>query len=75
MCCQSGDMDSEACFDFCSDSEENIFLTQVVKEESQVLLNKTLTINENFDMDLVDCNTLSTDHDDPPQFHQDLSDL
>ncbi len=30
-----------------------IFLTQVMKEESQVLLNKTMTMDENFDVNLM----------------------
>lgn len=40
-------------FDLCQeDSEDEIFLTQVVKEELQKLLNKTMTMDDNFDFNL-----------------------
>ncbi len=46
--------DDLPCFEVYSDSEDdNIFLTQVVKEESQILLNKTMVMDDNFDVDLM----------------------
>ncbi len=42
-------------FDLCgsdSDSEGEMFLMQVVKSESQQLLNQTMTMDDNFDVNL-----------------------
>ena len=55
------------CFTVASDTEsedEGLFLTQVVKEEWQILLNKTMVMDDNFDVELegVDIVSPSSDH-------------
>ncbi len=47
-------MDDQATFSICVDSDdedESIFLTQVVKEESQAVLNCSSIMTEDFDVD------------------------
>ncbi len=52
------------------------FLTQVVKEESQYILNKTMTMDDNFDFNL----GTESDRDEPPcdekeEFCSELSEM
>lgn len=49
-------MDEQPTFLICIDSDEedeNIFLTQVIKEESQAVLNYSSIMTEDFDMDFL----------------------
>lgn len=69
-----------ACFDICDeDSGDELFLTQVVQKESQVLLNKTMTMDDNFDFNLEDPEEMSNDESPDtvtmPQFSKVLSDM
>ncbi len=67
-----------ACFNLCSeDSGDEIFLTQVVREESQKLLNQTMTMDDNFDVNLFqDSDTEDTfDQPEADQFCSNLAEL
>lgn len=70
-------------FDLCgsdSDSDEGIFLTQVVKSESQALLDQIMTMDENFyvnlmESELVASTTISAMEDEPAKFCRELTEL
>ena len=63
-------MEKSLCFDICvsEDEDDMIFLTQTVKEQCTSILDKTMSVDQKFDLDLGESDVSESDHDEPLNF-------
>ena len=68
--CHCVNMEKSLCFDICvsEDEDDMIFLTQTVKEQCTSILDKTMSVDQKFDLDLGESDVSESDHDEPLNF-------